>query len=375
MRRAWMLALIGCGYPPLGAAPPDAPPAGDAGADAAPFQTVAPVKISGAMSCTTEKANTARKIAVGGDGALYAVMTCGTAAAIAVSTDRGQSFAAPIDLSAALPGAPVMVKQVTVAAGPDGVAHVAMMLDSRAVYLRTTSDHGASWGAAKEVGTSSNNSAGLSLHASHDDVYVGFATAGGVAVARNHARGDGTFDLTQVAMPLMYFDLLYDPATGALVVGSDTPELHLRTSQDGGASFAPQVDPPAMQYHSDWAFGGGRIFVAGTREGTSGSPMQLCIIPTAVPSMPSAVAGLPNVATPQARSIAADAAGNAFIASQLDDGGVQLDRLAIGAPSLDMPRIINPMGGSPVVTALPDNQGAALVFTIGTAVWSTVQIY
>jgi cysteine-rich repeat protein len=67
----------------------------DATCHVEPFETTAPVKISGDLACTTAVANAARKIAVDGSGTIYAVMRCGASANVAVSTDRGQSFSAP----------------------------------------------------------------------------------------------------------------------------------------------------------------------------------------------------------------------------------------------------------------------------------------
>src|SRR5262245_29551725 len=142
MNRIWVIMLLGCGYPPLSAASVELD-ASSPDAELARFHTVAPVKISAELSCTTDLANTARKIAVSADGTIYAVMKCGSAATIAISRDLGESFSAPNDLSRDLPGAPVTVAQVAVAVGPPGVAYVGMMLGSEMVYLRVTHDHGA----------------------------------------------------------------------------------------------------------------------------------------------------------------------------------------------------------------------------------------
>jgi cysteine-rich repeat protein len=339
------------------------------------FTTTAPVKISGSLSCTTAVANAARKVAVDGSGNLYAVMMCGSAADVAVSTNRGSSFSAPVDLSADLPGAPVTVSQVAVNSGPTGVAYVALMLDTGAVYLRTTQDAGATWGAAVPVGTATSPSSGLSLQSFNDDVYVGFSASGGVAVARNHSRGAGSFDLTTVAMSIAFFDLLYDVVQGTLAVCADTPTFHIRASGDGGATFASEVNPAGQQYYSDWAVGNGQIFAVGTNLGSSGNATSIYVIPTSALSTSTSVAGLPSVSTAQTRSVAADAGGNAFVASQLNGGGVQLDRLAFGGSALDAPRSLSATGGSPVAAPLPGSQGAAVVFTVGTEVWATVQAY
>ena len=87
------------------------------------------------------------------------------------------------------------------------------------------------------------------------------------------------------------------------------------------------------------------------------------------------VGGLPVVTAAQTRALAADAGGNAFVASQLNAGGVQLDRLAYGGSAFDAPRSISATGGSPVPAPLPGNQGAAVVYTDGTSVYATIQVY
>jgi hypothetical protein len=73
--------------------------------------------------------------------------------------------------------------------------------------------------------------------------------------------------------------------------------------------------------------------------------------------------------------MATDSAGNTFVGSRLDAGGIQLDRLGAGATAFDAPRPIVMSGNAPVVSGLPSNDGAAMVYTVGTEVWATVQVY
>jgi cysteine-rich repeat protein len=336
-----------------------------------PFQTTDPVKISGDLSCTTAVANAARKIAVDGSGTIFAVMRCGGAANVAVSTDRGQTFSAPLDLSTGL-GTSL---QVAVATGPSGVGYVAMMLNTGEVFLRTTQDKGATWSAGVSLGIAASTTAGLSLVAFNNDLYVGFRSSTGIAVARNHQRGVGAFDITNVGMSVTFFDLLFDVRVGTLAVTADSPTFHVRTSSDAGVTFAPEVNPPGSEFFSDWAIGNGTIFVSGTANGSSGNPTRLFLIPSSAPTTSTSVAGLPSVSATQTRSVAADDAGNAFVASQLNGGGVQLDRLAAGATAFDAPRLIDPAGGSPIPAPLPGGSGAAVVYTVGTSVWATIQAY
>jgi hypothetical protein len=196
-----------------------------------------------------------------------------------------------------------------------------------------------------------------------------------VNVARNHHRGVGAFDLTPVPMSIAFFDLLFDVVHGTLAVCADTPTFHVRVSDDAGVSFNAEARPAGAEYYSDWAIGNGKIFVSGTNLGAAGGAANLYIISTTSVSSSAFVAGLPAVSAAQTRSVAADTAGNAFVASQLNGGGVQLDRLAFGASAFGTPRLLNATGGSPVAAPLPGNQGAAVVFTIGTEVWATIQTY
>jgi cysteine-rich repeat protein len=348
--------------------------AGD-GCDAAchvePFVTTTPVRISGTLSCTTSVANAARKIAVDGSGTLFAVMQCGTEAYVAVSRNRGVSFSAPFLLSAAAE----TVSQVAIGAGPSGVGYAAIMLNTGAVYLRTTVDYGMTWSAPSAVGTAASTSSGLSLQSFNDDVYVGFSTSGGVAVARNATRGLGTFEVTNVSMSIAFFDLLYDVALGTLVVAADTPSFHVRASTDGGVTFASEVSPPGSEFYSDWALGNGTIFAVGTNLGSSGNATLIYTIPTSALTTSSSVSGLPGVSSAQTRTVTADTAGNAYVASQLNSGAIQLDRLPFGAATFDAPRTIAASGGSPIVAPLPGARGAAVVYTVGTEVFATIQAY
>ena len=341
----------------------------DAQCHVEPFETTAPVKISGDLACTTAVANAARKIAVDGSGTIFAVMRCSTGANVAVSTDRGQTFSAPLDLSTGLGAA--NVAEVAVATGPTGVGYVAIMLTNGQVFLRTTQDKGATWTSGIAIGTAASTTAGLSLASFNDDLYIGFRSPTGIAVARNHSRGAGAFAITDVAMSVAFFDLVFDVRLGTLAITADTPTFHIRTSSDAGVTFAPEVNPPGVVFFSDWAIGNGTIFVAGI--GVT-APDSLILIPAGAPTTSTPVAGLPPV-SPQNRSVAADDVGNALVATQLNGGGVQLDRLAAGATAFDAPRLIDPAGSSPIPGPLPGAGGAAVIYSVGATVWVTIQAY
>jgi hypothetical protein len=293
------------------------------------------------------------------------------------STNRGNSFSAPFDLSTSLgtPDNPAVVSQVAVGNGPTGVAYAAIMLNTGAVYLRVTEDAGVTWSPGVLVGSAVSTSSGLSLQSFNDNVYVGFATSGGVAVARNTSRGSGTFDITPVGMSIAFFDLVYDVLLGTLAVVADTPGFHVRVSNDGGLTFAGEVNPPGQEYYSDWTIGNGFIFVSGTNLGSSGDSDSVYRIPSDNPSTSTRIFGLPAISTAQSRTVAADAAGNLFAGSQLDGGGIQLDRLGAGTTTFDAPRVLSLAGTSPIVCGLPGNSGSVVVYTEGGQVYATVQVY
>jgi hypothetical protein len=179
-------------------------------------------------------------------------------------------------------------------------------------------------------------------------------------------------------MSIAFFDLLYDVGAGTIAVCADTPTFHIRASSNAGVTFGSEINPPGSEYYSDWAIGNGQIFAVGTH--LSGNNDTLLFrIPTSALSTSTSVAGLPSVSASQTRSIAADTAGNAFVASQLNTGAIRLDRLGFGASAFDAPRTISAAGRSPVVAPLPGGAGAAVVYTIsgtsGNEVWVTVQAY
>lgn len=335
------------------------------------FQTVAPIQISNEL-CTTNAAATARKVSVDGRGTIYAIMRCGgeaEAATVVVSTDRGASYGTPVRLAA--PGE--YDSNVAIAAGPIGTAYAAIVRDDGQVSLRVTRDAGASWDEPVVLGTTSDRNADLSLVAFNDRVYVGFHRAGGLAIARNHHRATGPFATSSPTIDLDSIELLYDPTTRDVVAVGDSPELHLFASGDDGATFGAERMPGGSQFFSDWAAARGTVFAAGTRMGPLSHPTSLYVIGALGAATP--VSGLPSVGTSSSRTVAADAQGDAFVGSQLDDGSIQLDRLPFGADAFDAPRVISASGDSPSVGPLPGQHGAAVLYSDGFTVWASVQSY
>jgi hypothetical protein len=221
------------------------------------------------------------------------------------------------------------------------------------------------------IGFADNPSQGLSLQAFNNDVYLGYSVNGNVVgTSRNHAGGVGGFAYTPATMiSTIYVDLVYDPMTDVLGATADSPALHVNLSTDQAVSFAGDTTPPGIAVTSDWAAGNGNIYAVGV------SDTGITIVPESAPGTSTFVTGLPLITGPQTRTVAADLIGNAFVGSGLDGGGVQLDRLPIGAGVFDAPRSLSATGTSPIVAPLPGDQGAAVMWTEGATVFVSVQKY
>jgi cysteine-rich repeat protein len=330
--------------------------------EAGSWPTTAPVAV--AAGCTTGTPNSARMVAVDASGTIYAVMLCPGTASVVVSTDHGQTFTAPMDLGE------TNVALVAAGAGGAGYGYVAMILNDGTVKLRTTSDHGATWSPAQVLGASMSTSAGLSLEGFNNTVYVGFESSDGVMVMRSF-DGGATFASTDVQMMIAFFDVLYDRVNGTVIVATDTPDFHVRASSDQGATFAAEANPPGQEFYSDWAIGNGEVFVSGSMNYSS----EMFVIPTSDLTASTSVSGLPSVDTPQYRVVAAAVNGDAFAGSELDSGGVQLDRLPYGATAFDAPRVLSATGTGIVIGALPGSAGAVAEYVDGGTVYVTVQGY
>lgn len=351
----------------------------DANCQVEPFHTIAPHAI-GRGVCRTSGG--LRRIAVDERGVIYAVLFCGSNAAVLVSTDLGRSFSEPRDVSSDLPGASMGLRGTVVAAGPGGIAYVGIVSGDSILYVRATQDSGRTWTAGIPVGMVGSGPAGLALQAFDDDVYAGLPAGDGVVVAHNHTRGIGPFDTTQLTVTNFFFDLMFDGTTGLLVEAGDRASLVFRVSHDGGATFGDEGGGSGLEYFSSWAFGNGTLYVSGINMSTGGESTRLYVIPVQAEQSVPSVTGLPGLLdrsggtpSPGRRSLTADAAGNAFIVSGLDNGGVQLDRLSFGAAALDPPRLVSATGYAPAVAPLPGNQGVAVMYGDGLDVWVAIHVY
>ena len=339
------------------------------------YTTTSPVLISGALNCTTGIATQSQKVAADSDGRIYAVFQCGTSGFISISTDRGQTYSSPFDVTADPGGTELQMAQIAVGTGEVGTAYVALLLTSGQVVLRTTSDFGATWGPVVPIGTASNTSSGLSLKAFNDDVYVAFETATGVSVHHSGNQG-GLFTSSLASLTTADFDLTYDVRLHTVAVAaSSPPSFRIKISEDMAQTFGNEVNPPGQEFFSDWTMSNGQLFVSGTNIGILGNSTQLYVIPTSAPTTSTAISGLPQVTTLQSRSLTSDAAGNVFVSSQLDNSTIRLDRLQFGAVSFDSFRALG-AGTEPNAAPLPGSNGVVMIYTVGgSQVWATVQSY
>jgi hypothetical protein len=294
-------------------------------------------------------------------------MICGGDVQVAVSSDRGVSFGAPtpVGISGAF--------EVAIAAGPAGVAYVAAATGAEVVFTRSD-DFGVTWEAPRTLAPSFDTE--ISIEAFNDDVFVGGGSnlSGGVVVLRNNARGVGAFAEVDVAISQVYFDVLLDDATGDLLVASDDPGLHVRRSVDGGVTFGPEANPAGTAYFSDWTVGNGLIFAMGVSLG-GGEGTTLSRITASDLTQSQQVGGFPDTNAANQRSLAADPSGNVYVVSTLDSTEIRLDRLLAAANAPDGNRTLVPTGSFPGIVGLPTSTGAAIVYTVGTQVFVTIQVY
>jgi hypothetical protein len=212
----------------------------------------------------------------------------------------------------------------------------------------------------------------VSLDSIDDEVYISVSSGGALEILRNGTAGAGAFTTTSVTQSNVFHDIIIDKISGDVFSVSDDPSLHVRRSTDDAATFGAESTPAGTDFFSDWAGGNGFLYVVGT----GGDSNDIEVIAMDDPTSSIEVLSLPSVNTSNSRAIDADALGNAYVASQLDDGTIQLDRLVFGASSIDAADVRSFNSGTfPSVASLPSNNGALVVFTRGTDVLVAVEIY
>ncbi len=332
------------------------------------WQTRAPQAVSGALSCSTSFSTTGRRVSLDEAGNIYLALVCGGAVRVVSSADGGATWSAPIATGITLSG------EAAVAGGPGGVVHVAAVTTSGAgalVYTRSV-DGGATFSAPVTLDTNIQTDR-LSLAADGDDVYVvdkSWAAGTPLHVYRNHNGGSGAFAMTAVTLDTSYYDVLVNPSNGDVWVATNYPgTIRMRRSTDGGATFGTTYIPPGAMPYGDWAIGGGNIMTAGYGSTT------VIRVPTSAPTTSNTASGLPYLADSKMRAMSANAAGDSVIVSRTSGGAIQLDHLLHGAASVTGPRTVAAAGSSPGVAILPGGIGAVVVYTNGTGVYASVQVY
>lgn len=329
-----------------------------------PFVSVPAQPISGALSCTTANSNTGRKAGVDQLGRFYVVMNCGGEAYVATSVDRGTTWSAPVSTGITGITAP---REVAIEGGASGIAYVAAGIGSGDLVFTRTTDGGATWQAVSTLATGIDPSE-VSLDSFEESVFISVPIAGGLRILRNANGGQGSFESTDLAQANVFHDVILDKVSGNVVSVSDTPAFHVRISSDQGVTFGAESQPPGEAFVSDWIGSNGFLYVVGL----GGTDVD--VIPVASPGTSTQVNGLPD--TFGGRAIDADALGNAYVITQLDNGNVQLDRMRLGATAID-PADVRPIGAGtvPAVVGLPSNNGALIAYTSGTTVYGAVVVY
>ena len=334
-----------------------------------PFVSVPAQAISGALTCATAYSNTGRK-AVDQRGRFYVVMNCGGEAYVVSSADRGATWSAPVSTGI------TSVLELAIEGGGPGIAYVAGVSSSGNLVFTRTTNGGTSW--QSPVGLSGVAKPDLSMDAFEDSVFIAVSIGPNtLRLLRNTNRGEGSFQNTDVQQDNQFHDVIADKISGQVVLVSDTPVFHVRISSDQGVSFGNESQPAGESFVSDWIGSNGFLYGVGIASpaGTGGTDID--VIPLANPGTSTQVTGLPAIlGGSPTRAIDADALGNAYVVSGLNDGNVQLDRMRLGVTAID-PDDVRPIGAGsiPAVVALPSNNGALIAYTSGPTVYAAVVVY
>jgi hypothetical protein len=327
--------------------------------------TTEPVAISGTAECETVSSNAGRKAAVDLGGHLYTAMRCGGTAHVASSEDCGQSFGPLINTQLN------NLIDFAIEGGPNDFLFLAAINNNQELTFSRSQDRGLTWEAPRILASGLDASIlnVVSLASLGRSVFIAIKINGLAFVLRNEDLGVGAFESLGTIQPAVFFDILIDKSSGDLFLGSDDPSFHLSKSIDNAVTFGSIFNPPGQVFESDWAIGNGLIYVTGKNAKT------LTIIPSDNLSFSAAVDGLPSTSVSFSRAIDADLEGNAYITTQLDSGVLQLDHLNFNANGFDVPLVIDKTGTFPGVKALLSNNGALLVYTVGTTVFAKVQVF
>ena len=323
-------------------------------AGACSLVTTTPVVIStGLTGCSTQSSNTGRKVAIDSGDTIYAAMVCSGTAQIAVSTNLGTSFAAPVPLGVA------NVSDLQIVAAAAGTVYAAVLDTADNAWFTYSTNHGASWITPLKLGTDADGWISAATYGT--SVYV--ATGSEFTLYTNDALGVGAFTTTATTDGTAFGDVAVDPATGNVWALYDTGEGNVAVSTNGGVSFATPTVDSFGSFFSDWTIGGGYIFEA------SADPNPVVVIPLATPTVASAVAGVTASGDSEQQAISADAAGHAyFVTSDGTTGTLQ----QIFAATLTSGAAVS-LGAATYPGVVAGPGGAVVIFTNGANV--SVQVH
>ncbi len=247
---------------------------------------------TGGAANTIAYPNTSRNVAVAADGTIHVLFRNPSGIYVATSTNRGESFATPVQVEASS-------TEAEIAVDADGVVHVAWGAGSSVHYARST-DGGATFSPPTNIGAASGT-----VHMAVDAPYVYIINKRGTTLFRNDNNGDGAFSTVAIDSTRMFADVHVDPVTGDVYVQTDDPTVRIFKSTDFGVSFSGPHMPGGVIYYST-------TVLASTDEGvflyTSGSNTEALRIDVSDYSQTELTFG--NTTISQGRTLAVDAYSN-----------------------------------------------------------------
>lgn len=333
-----------------------------------PAVTTPPTEINvldgATLSCSLSNSNTGRKATADQLGRLYAVLNCDGAAVVTSSVDGGFNWRAPFATGL------TDVLEVAIEGAGGGVAYVAAVTSNGLEFVETR-DSGETWTVPELLGPATDRE--VSIDSYEEDIFIAVSEGSDMAIYRSVGAGATNFIKTVITQSNAFHEIMVDPSTGNVLCATDTPDFHLRLSEDHGVTYGAETNPSGLAYFSDWTLTNGTVFVSGTNE----SPGNLDAFELSDLSTSTVIGDLPNMGSfVQSRAIDSNALGDVFVVSNLDDSTIQLDRLVAGASAFVPAELRTlPSGSSPAVAALPSNDGVVVLYDDGTNVWATVQAY
>lgn len=279
-------------------------------------QAQVPVSPSGNTGNTIAQANTSDNVAVGPDGTIYVTYHGSNGVRVARSTDNGQSFGAPVTVTAS-------DFEAEIAVSSNGTVYVAWVDDTagNSLMLAKSTDEAQTFGSPIDTGFSLSDNGGIpnpTVHFSADGDHLYFVGQTGQKVIVS-SDGGSTFEKRSISQPSdrVFSDVLVDPTTRDVIAQFDDPNVTLAVSTDLGASFGNPKTPnpqPSVNFSvgaistSDQ---GRFLLIAG-----SGSSLERVNLDTNNGTSTS----IPASDASQGRSLAADGLGN-VVTGYVESGG------------------------------------------------------